>query len=158
MTLVPLKKHYTGRSSIPVKAGLGDFDRVFDNLFNNALTNLAVSAPSVTDMALSLDISETDKSYDVKAELAGMEDSEVNVALSDGVLTISGEKKSESEEEGRTFHRVERRYGSFKRSLQLPQDADENKIKAKMKNGLLHIEIAKIKEQEKKAKTIKIES
>ena len=158
MTLVPLKKHYTGRSSIPVKAGLGDFDRVFDNLFNNALTNLAVSTPSVTDMALSLDISETDKSYDVKAELAGMEDSEVNVALSDGVLTISGEKKSESEEEGRTFHRVERRYGSFKRSLQLPQDADENKIKAKMKNGLLHIEIAKIKEQEKKAKTIKIES
>jgi HSP20 family protein len=136
--------------------GFPDFDRLIDGMFRNALTNISAPASSLTDLAVRMDVSETDKSYIVKADLPGMAEKDVNVTLDDGVLTISGEKQSENEEEGKTFHRIERSYGSFRRVLSLPADADENGINAHMENGVLHIEIGKTKKAEKTAKRIDV--
>jgi HSP20 family protein len=153
MSLIPFQT----RSSVPSRRyGRYDhLDRLFDNFFNNALTNIGV-APS--DAVVRLDVSETPASYVVKAELPGIEEKDVSLTLEDGILTLSGEKTAETEEEGKTFHRIERSYGSFRRALQLPADADENGVTAAMKNGVLHIEIAKAKEAPKKEKKIDIKA
>ncbi len=153
MSLVQFRKQNT---SPAFSVGFPDLDRVFDSMFRNALTNIASPASSVTDLAVRMDVSETEKSYLIKADLPGMEEKDVNVTLDDSVLTISGEKQSENEEEGKTFHRIERSYGSFRRVLSLPADADENGINAHMENGVLHIEIAKTKQAEKTAKRIDV--
>lgn len=162
MNLVPLRRHYSGQSVSPRESRGGsvfsDFDRLFDNMFNNALTNLSAPAPSVGDLALRIDVSETDKAYIVTADVPGMAEEDVDLTVTDGILTISGEKQAEAEEEGKTYHRFERSYGAFRRSMQLPQDADEEKISASMKNGVLTVEISKAKTPEKKTKSIKIKS
>src|ERR1700749_2382815 len=120
MALVPFQTTRTVPSSR--RNGRYDhLDRLFDNFFSNALTNIG-AAPS--DAVIRLDVSETPTSYVVKAELPGIEEKDVSLTLEDGVLTLSGEKQSETEEEGKTFHRIERSYGSFRRALQLPADAD----------------------------------
>jgi HSP20 family protein len=156
MAIIPYRAR---RESTPAayNTGFDPFDRLFDNLFSNALSNLSGRMPSVTDAALRMDISETEKAYLVKAELPGVEEKDINVTLDDGMLTISGEKRQESEEEGRTFHRVERSYGSFSRSLTLPADVDEDGIRARMKDGVLEVEIARKPEAKGKARRIDVQ-
>lgn len=155
MTLVPFKH---ARVPAARSGNFDDFDRIFDNFFRNAMTNMAAPASGAGDMAVRLDISETDKAYIVSADLPGLEEEHIDVSVEDGLLTISGEKQQENEEEGKTFHRIERSYGSFKRTLQLPSDANEDKIKAHMKKGVLELEIPKTKEAQKQAKRIAIKS
>lgn len=139
--LVPLPHRATALSRW---GSLDDMDRVFDNFFRNALTNIHIPASSVTDMAVKLNISETDKNYTLTAELPGMEQGDVSLTVNEGILTVAGEKERETEEEGKTFHRVERSYGRFSRSLQLPSDANQDSIKATMKNGVLSVVIDKL--------------
>ncbi len=155
MSLVPFSR----RSRAPVfSTGFEEFDRMFDGLLRNALTNISVPAASLTDMAVRMDVGETETAYHVRTDLPGVEDKDVEITLTDGILTIAGEKKQETEEEGKTFHRIERSYGSFRRTLSLPADASENDIKASMKNGVLEIEIGKAKQPEKTVKKINIQS
>lgn len=156
MSLVPFRKSY--QTSPSYSTGFTEFDRLFDGMFRNALTNLAVPSPSLTDLSVRMDVSETDTAYIVKAELPGVEEKDVEVTLDDGILTIAGEKHAEKEEDGKTFHRVERSYGSFRRSLSLPADADENAISAQVKHGVLKIEIGKAKEPAKTARKIDIKT
>jgi HSP20 family protein len=154
MSLIPFQ--IARQPAPPRRNGRYDhFDRLFDNFFNNALTNIG-AAPG--DAVVRIDISETPASYLVKAELPGIEEKDVSLTVEDSVLTLSGEKHSETEEEGKTFHRVERSYGSFRRALQLPLDADEESVTANMKNGVLTVEIAKTKDAPKKEKKIDIQS
>lgn len=154
MSLVPFRKIQAPTYA----AGFEPLDSLFERLFGNALTNLADSGPSLTDLALRLDVSESDTIYNIKADLPGVDEKDVDVSLEDGVLTISGEKQRTEETKDQTFHRVERSYGSFRRALALPPDADENGIKASMKNGVLEIEIAKLAEARKTARRIEIGS
>ncbi|MCB9990747.1 MAG: Hsp20/alpha crystallin family protein [Rhodospirillales bacterium] len=153
MTLVPLRKSHTPAS---YRSGLDDFDRMFDNFFKNALTNIAAPSPLAGSLALRMNVSETEKAYHIDAELPGIDEKDVELTVKDGVLTLSGETRAATEEDGKTFHRVERSYGSFKRSLQLPADANEDSVKAHMKNGILEIEVAKIREAKKEPKRIAI--
>lgn len=155
MSLVPFRKSYTGPA---FSTGFADFDRLFDGMFRNALTNLSAPSASLTDLAVRMDVSETDKAYLITADLPGVEEKDVEVTLDDGILTISGEKHAEKEEEGKTFHRVERSYGSFRRSLSLPADADENAISARVRHGVLNIEIGKTKETPKTARKIQVQA
>jgi HSP20 family protein len=156
MSLVPFRRIQTPAPAYT--AGFDQLDRLFDRMFGNALTNLADAGPSFSGLPLRLDVAETEKSYHIEADLPGVEDKDVAVSLEDGVLTISGEKKQASETEGKTFHRTERSYGSFKRALALPPDADENGIRARMKNGVLEVEIAKSEQAKKTARRIAIET
>ena len=88
-------------------------------------------------------IAETDKAVDVTVELPGMKPEEVKVELREGVLWITGEKKEEKEEKGKTFHRIERRAGSFRRGFALPAEVEEGKVVAKFEGGVLQITLPK---------------
>lgn len=158
MTILPYRQFRGSGAPARCGTGLTDIDRVFDNFFRNALTNLSGPPAALGDLSLRLDVTETDKAYTVKADLPGMEEKDVAITLEDGVLTISGEKTQEQEEEGKTFHRIERSYGTFRRALTLPADADETGIAAHMKNGVLEIEIAKAPEAPKSAKRIEVKA
>jgi HSP20 family protein len=90
-----------------------------------------------------VDITEDDRAYLVKAELPGVRREDVHVTLESGTLTIAGERKQEREEKTRKFHRVERSYGSFSRSFELPGNVDPEKIEARFRDGILAVAIAK---------------
>jgi HSP20 family protein len=144
------------RSNMPLARGWDDLhremDRVFDSFFGDAFNRMPMSTP------LNLDVAETDKSYVVTAELPGLDQKDIDLTIADGILTLQGEKRQEEESGDKTFHRTERSYGSFKRILQLPSDADEQKVNATMKNGVLEIEIGKNERAEPSARRIDIKT
>src|ERR1039457_3416593 len=84
----------------------------------------------LADWSPEVDITEDEKEYLVKADLPEMKKDDVKVTIENGVLSISGERKSEKEEKGKKFHRIERSYGSFERTFTMPEDADASKMKA----------------------------
>lgn len=90
-----------------------------------------------------VDITEDEKEYLIKAEVPDVKKENVKLKIQDDVLTISGERKSEKEEKGRKYHRVERTYGSFMRSFTLPEDADGSKVSAEYKDGMLNVHLPK---------------
>lgn len=98
---------------------------------------------TVADWAPSADIAETDTAYLIKAEIPGVRKEDVKVTVEDGMLMMQGERKLEKEENGKRFHRIERSYGSFMRSFRVPDDADENNVKAEFKDGMLNVTLAK---------------
>jgi len=98
---------------------------------------------TVADWSPTADITESDNAYLIKAEIPGVKKEDVKVTIQEGMLTMQGERKLEKEEKGKKFHRIERSYGSFLRSFQLPDDADENSVKAEFKDGLLNVTVAK---------------
>jgi len=106
---------------------------------------------AVADWAPSVDISETDTAYLIKGEIPGVKKEDVKVTIQDGMLTIQGERKQEKEEKGKKFHRIERSYGSFARSFRVPDDADENSVKAEFKDGMLNVTLAKSEKAKPKA-------
>jgi HSP20 family protein len=99
--------------------------------------------PSLPLWAPVVDITEDDGAYLLKAELPGVRKEDVHVTVENGVLTIAGERRQEQEEKTRKFHRVERSYGSFTRSFDLPENIDAEKIEARFRDGLLAVAIAK---------------
>lgn len=98
---------------------------------------------AVADWMPSVDISETDIAYLIKAEIPGVKKEDVKVTIEDGMLTIQGERKQEKEEKDKKFHRIERSYGSFMRSFRVPDDADESGVRAEFKDGLLNVTLSK---------------
>lgn len=102
------------------------------------------------------DISETDQEYLVKAELPGVSKEDVKIALQDGVLTISGERKVEQEQTDENRIRIERFYGSFSRSFALPDNIDTANIRAESKDGVLLVHIPKKAPAKPKSVTIDV--
>ena len=100
-------------------------------------------------------MADTEKAYEVTAELPGMDEKNVEVKLANGVLTIKGEKKEEGEKQ-KDYHLSERRYGSFQRSFTVPDGVDAEKIEATFKNGVLMVSLPKTPEAQKKEKQIAI--
>jgi HSP20 family protein len=90
-----------------------------------------------------VNVVEGDKEIKVSAELPGMDEKDINVSLSHGVLTINGEKKEEEEHKGKNYYRLERSYGSFQRSIPLPCEVDDSKVEAVFKKGVLTITLPK---------------
>ena len=103
-----------------------------------------------------VDVKETDKEIVVEAELPGMDEKDISLAVKGGVLTIRGEKKHEHEEEKVNYRMMERRYGSFQRSLRLPDTVDEDKVEASFENGVLKVIVPKRPEAIGKQRTIPI--
>ena len=107
-------------------------------------------------MAPAVDVGETEKGYEVTAELPGMNESNIDVKVADGVLTIKGEKKEEKEEKKTDYYVSERRYGSFQRSFTVPAGVDVEKIEAQFKNGILTVQMPKSAQAQKNEKKIEI--
>ena len=99
---------------------------------------------------------EDDKEYLVKAELPEVKKEELKVTVEDGVLTISGERKFEKEENNKRYHRVERAYGSFARSFTVPDDADPANVHAEFKDGILNVRIEKAERAKPKTIDVKV--
>jgi len=93
-----------------------------------------------------VDIFEEDKGITLKAELPGMKKEDVQVEINDGVITLKGERKMETDEKNNNYHRIERGYGSFHRSFTLPAMVDRSKIKAHYKEGILEVTLPKAEE------------
>ena len=110
----------------------------------------------VADWVPSVDVSETDGEYQIRAEIPDVKKEDVKVILEKGVLTIQGERKQEKEEKGRKYHRVERTYGSFVRSFALPDLVEEEKVKAEFKDGVLHLRLPKSEKAKPKAIEVKL--
>lgn len=94
----------------------------------------------------SIDLSESDESLEVKMDLPGIKPEEIDIEVTGDTLRIRGERKEEKEEKGKTYHRIERRSGSFSRSLRLPCTVKEDKVAAEYHDGVLSIMLPKTKE------------
>jgi HSP20 family protein len=105
-----------------------------------------------------VDIAETEKSYEITAELPGLDEKNVEVNYADGVLTIKGEKSDQKEEKKRDYYLSERSYGSFQRSFAVPDGVDADKIDAAFKNGVLTVTLPKSAEAQKPAKKIEVKA
>jgi len=135
----------------------GFFDRYYNALGRGSFAGNDAEMSKKLEWRPSVDISETKKHYLIKAELPEVEKDNVDVSVENGVLTISGERHYEAEEESETKHRIETMYGRFSRSFTLPGDADEAKISAKSKNGVLKVRIPKMAETKEKAVRVAVE-
>ena len=114
------------------------FDRVLDGFAGSDLvSNEAQWMPNI-------DITENETGFTVRAEVPGIDKNDIDITLTEGLLTIKGEKKYENEEKGENFHRQESSYGSFSRSFRLASEVENDKIEANYKDGVLKITLPKM--------------
>jgi len=118
-----------------------EIDRLFDD-FTRGFPSFSSSAGG-QELMPAMDVTENDTEIEVTAELPGLEEKDVQINLADNVLTIRGEKKSERDEKTKDFRVVERSYGSFYRTLELPAGVDPDKIKASIAKGVLKVVVPK---------------
>jgi HSP20 family protein len=111
---------------------------------------------TVADWTPSVDISETEEEFHIKAELPEIKKEDVQVTLDNGVLILQGERKEQGEEKGRKIHRIERCYGRFVRSFALPDLVETAKVKAEFKDGVLHLHLPKSEKARPKAIEVKV--
>jgi HSP20 family protein len=116
-----------------------EMDRLFDRFAELRWNEL----PALGDWAPSMDVSETKESLVCKVEVPGMEQKDIQISLQENLLTIKGEKRQEKEEKDEHFHRIERSYGAFTRSLRLPVAVDAGKVTATVKSGVLTVTLPK---------------
>jgi HSP20 family protein len=134
-----------------------EMDRMFER-FEHGFPRLpSLFRPETgTFMVPELDVRDNTTSLTIEAELPGVEEKDVSVTLSNGVLTIKGEKKQNKEEKTENYFLAERSYGAFERSLQLPDTIDESKVEAKFEKGVLKIVAAKKPDAVKAQRKIEI--
>ncbi|MEQ8859387.1 MAG: Hsp20/alpha crystallin family protein [Pseudomonadales bacterium] len=116
--------------------------REFDDLFTR-VAGAPGEAVVRSEWLPPVDISETEKDYRIDVEIPSVAAADVDVSVKDGVLTVSGERRTESESDEGKRHRVERRWGRFSRSFRLPENVDADAIDARVRDGVLYLVIAK---------------
>jgi HSP20 family protein len=115
-----------------------DVNRVFDAFFGDRTAN-----GTTRRWVPAIDLVETDDHFVLKVDLPGLDKDDVEIEVKDGLLTVSGERKSEHEERKDGYHRVERAYGGFSRSLSLPPGVDADQVQADFEKGVLEVRIPK---------------
>ncbi len=130
-----------------------EMDRLWDSFFERGVTR----HDEEREWLPSLDVAETKNEIVVKAEIPGMDPKNIDISLTDGLLSIKGEKKQEKEEKEENYHLIERSYGSFTRSIRLPNEVQSDKINASYKNGVLKVVLPKSEEAKKKEVKIKVQ-
>lgn len=142
-SLIPVgtERGVARRESNPFSFLQQEIDRLFEGV-----TRGFPNFPSFTGTGANMpqmDVSESDKAIEIEAELPGLETKDVQINLADNVLTIRGEKKSEREEKDKDYHLVERSFGSFSRSVQLPQGVKPEDVSAEIAKGVLKVTVKK---------------
>jgi len=133
---VGTQRAVTRRETNPFSFLQQEIDRLFDGFSRNI--------PGLPTAAMpSMDIGETDKVIEITAEIPGLEKKDVQLNVADNLLTIRGEKKNEREEKNKDYHLVERCYGSFSRSVELPAGVKTEDIAAEIANGVLKVTVQK---------------
>ncbi len=131
-----------------------EMDRMWDSLFEGRPRLVAEEAG---EWLPALDLAETGNEFVVRAEMPGLDPKDIDISLSENMLTIKGEKKQEREEKKENYHFMERSYGTFARSIQLPGEVNHQKITTSYKNGVLKIHLPKSEEAKKREVKIKIQ-
>ncbi|WP_425482712.1 Hsp20/alpha crystallin family protein [Chelativorans xinjiangense] len=110
------------------------------------------------EIAPAMDLAEKDNAYEISAELPGLDEKNIEIKLSNGTLTIKGEKTEEKEEREKEYYLSERRYGSFHRSFRVPEGVDTDKIDARFAKGVLTVTLPKSAEAKKNEKKISVKA
>jgi len=137
-----------------------DVDDMFDRFFAETMRRWprpSAEGRAALDWAPAADVSETEGEYLIKADLPEVRKEDVSVTVQDGVLTLSGERRQEKREDNEKLHRVERVYGSFARRFALPENADEQAIRAESRDGVILIRIPKHKVVQPQPRQIEIQ-
>ena len=149
----------------PLEALRKEVDRLFDDFGSDlwrrpfrSLAGLERSLSKPFAAAPAVDVTESDKAYEITAELPGLDEKNIEVNVAHGRLTIKGEKKEEKEEKKKDYYLSERRYGSFARYFDLPEGVDADKIEAAFKNGVLKVTLPKTAAAQKAAKKIEVKA
>jgi HSP20 family protein len=129
---------------------LSDLRDEIDRIFESPLTELTRTAPLLSGWAPALDVYEEKDHFIVKAELPGMKKEDIEVSFTDGSLSISGERKSETKHEDAEVYRAERFFGRFQRTVTLPTPVAVDKTKASYKDGVLTVTLPKTEEAKPK--------
>jgi HSP20 family protein len=155
-------------AGMPFESLRREIDRLFDEFnggfwrspFRGSLFDVTPFRRASADLTAlpAVDVSETDKAYEITAELPGMDEKNVEVKVANGILTIKGEKQGEKEEKQKDYYMRERSFGSFERSFQVPDDVDGDKIEASFKKGVLSVTLPKNAEAQKAAKKITVKA
>jgi HSP20 family protein len=153
----------------PMESFRHEMDRLFDDFFGRTFP--APFSRSLFDWDVEpfgdltrhlgavtprIDVHESDKAFTIDAELPGMDEDDIELTLSDGLLTLKGEKKEEKEEKKADYYLSERHYGSFKRTFRVPDSVEQDRVSAKFKKGVLSIAMPKSTKARKEEKRIKI--
>ena len=154
LQLMPRRRRF-----LPFVPEIDIFDRFFDFELPTLFNGEELVIPH-------FDISETEKEYVISGEIPGIDAKDLNVTLTDGIITIKGEKKKETEDTEENYHRIERHYGSFERSFRVPDKVKTEKLDANYKDGVLKLtlpkaeasEVKKIEVKEKKERKRKIKT
>lgn len=117
-----------------------EIDRLFEDFSRGFPT---IAGNGAIALMPSMDVTETDKEIEITAELPGLEEKDVHINIADNILTIRGEKKAEKEQKDKNYRLVERSYGSFERTLELPEGVNADAIKANISKGLLKVTVPK---------------
>lgn len=128
-------------------------DHLFDDFFG---LNKGIWPENSLDVLPAVNLEETDDTFKISAELPGMSKDDIHISMENNVLSISGEKKAEAEQNDKNFHRVERRYGKFHRSFELPGTVNSDKVVAEYAHGVLNVVVPKAEEAKPKQIEIKV--
>ncbi len=140
---VPVGREYAATvSSHPLVSLRREVERLFDG-FTRGFPALTDFGGNGGKLLPSIDVTETDKEIEITAELPGLEEKDVQINVADNVLTIRGEKKAEKEEKDKNYRLIERSYGSFERSLELPNGVNADAIRANIAKGVLKVTVPK---------------
>jgi HSP20 family protein len=155
---------FPGSAWQPFESLRKEVDRLFDDIGEDfwrrpfrSLSNLErnwtrhVTIPAV-------DVAENDRAYEITAELPGMDEKNVEVSITDGGITIKGEKKEQTEDKNSDYYVSERRYGAFERYFALPEGIDTGNVEATFKNGILKVVLPKTAEAQKTARKIEVKA
>jgi HSP20 family protein len=133
------------------------FNRLMPSMLNRWPARFGGSNGGTVEWAPAADIGETEKEYLIRTELPAVKKEDVKVTVSDGMITIEGERKQQKEDKNEKLHRIESFYGHFTRSFSLPESVDENAIRCESKDGVLTVHIPKAQTQKQQPKQIKVE-
>ncbi len=138
-SLIPVTNEHRllGRQFSSLTALQQEIDRLFDGF------GRGFAATSASPLLPSMDVSETEKEIEITAELPGLEEKDVQLNVADNLLTIRGEKKSHREEKEKDYRLVERSYGSFQRTIELPNGVNPDSIQATISKGVLKVVVPK---------------
>ncbi|RVQ69604.1 Hsp20/alpha crystallin family protein [Croceicoccus ponticola] len=133
-----------------------EIDQLFDEMSFPRTMRSMFRMPSVMEFSPAVELKDRKDHYELAVELPGLEEKDIDVQYADGILSISGEKRAESEEKTGDYLVSERSYGSFRRQLSLPADVDPEGIEAKYRHGVLKIDLKKDKQAVSRVRKIAV--